>query len=620
MTTTETYPASTTNGVASGKPHADLRIAAGKVQGLRKGQRIAELDDKAWQKWSQHLAERKTPLRLEKVTGAKQLASLWWEIPCDSVDADTHELTDLLATASKSKKSSSESECVQAAKAWLAERCPTGSTEDTDRLGCAIECLAIAHALPRLANSLGKELWSELLQSLLSVAADSSEIDPEQHPVAFQLLAGELPLTLWYLFPEIESCRKLGKTARRSIARGMDQLLDGQGEIAAQHFGVARVLLASWLRSAQLGDAAEKQTFDATTRRMLQWFIRQSIGMMRPDGTQMLAATNATWDRSFFTAAVETFGASDERKLAKALLPGKEGSKSNGKRKSLEKQFGFPATNSEWASMALLRSSWQSDSPRLLLDYATNRVRSELCVDDRILFSGDCSPEIQVDGQRLEFDAFWSEVCWHSDEDVDYVEIEAELTGDWKCQRQFLLDRKDRLLYVADALLGPQAGDVSYRCDWPIAENLRVVSEDETAECTLAAGKRKLVRVLPLALPEWKCDTRRHGALTPNNDKLTLELEGQAQRLYAPLVFDLDTDRMKYPFTWRQLTVARELEHVPRDVAVGYRVQLRLDQWLIYRSLDAVASRTVLGQNFFLEFVCGRFDHGGEVEALVEVE
>ena len=91
-------------------------------------------------------------------------------------------------------------------------------------------------------------------------------------------------------------------------------------------------------------------------------------------------------------------------------------------------------------------------------------------------------------------------------------------------------------------------------------------------------------------------------------------------RLYAPLCLDLDPTRLKYPYTWRRLIVGQELEQAKMDEAVAYRVQLRLDQWLIYRSLAPVASRTVLGQNYFFEFVCGRFERTGEVEPLIEVE
>ena len=74
------------------------------------------------------------------------------------------------------------------------------------------------------------------------------------------------------------------------------------------------------------------------------------------------------------------------------------------------------------------------------------------------------------------------------------------------------------------------------------------------------------------------------------------------------------------PRTWRQLTVAADLERQPADVAVGYRVQLGRDQWLIYRSLAEPANRTLLGHNLSTEMLLARFDETGEVEPLIEVE
>jgi hypothetical protein len=72
--------------------------------------------------------------------------------------------------------------------------------------------------------------------------------------------------------------------------------------------------------------------------------------------------------------------------------------------------------------------------------------------------------------------------------------------------------------------------------------------------------------------------------------------------------------------TWRKLTVAESLETQPDDVAVGYRVQIGKEQWLIYRSLVEPANRTLLGHNLSTEALVARFDRTGEVEPLVEVE
>ena len=91
-------------------------------------------------------------------------------------------------------------------------------------------------------------------------------------------------------------------------------------------------------------------------------------------------------------------------------------------------------------------------------------------------------------------------------------------------------------------------------------------------------------------------------------------------RLYVPLLFDLAPPRVSTRRTWRQLTVAEHLTSQPRDVAVGYRVQLGNTQWLFYRSLAPRSNRSVLGQNLSNEFVAARFDLDGGLEELIEIE
>jgi hypothetical protein len=77
---------------------------------------------------------------------------------------------------------------------------------------------------------------------------------------------------------------------------------------------------------------------------------------------------------------------------------------------------------------------------------------------------------------------------------------------------------------------------------------------------------------------------------------------------------------MTRPFTWRQLTIAEDLEIQPDDVAVAYRVAIGKDQWLIHRALASKGNRTLLGHNLTSEMLLARFDRNGEVDPLVEIE
>jgi hypothetical protein len=84
--------------------------------------------------------------------------------------------------------------------------------------------------------------------------------------------------------------------------------------------------------------------------------------------------------------------------------------------------------------------------------------------------------------------------------------------------------------------------------------------------------------------------------------------------------FDLDPDRSDLPLTWRPLSVADQRQNLKAHEAVGFRVQVGLEQWLLYRALDTPRNRTLLGCNVACEFLVGRLRRSGEVSRTLEIE
>jgi len=66
--------------------------------------------------------------------------------------------------------------------------------------------------------------------------------------------------------------------------------------------------------------------------------------------------------------------------------------------------------------------------------------------------------------------------------------------------------------------------------------------------------------------------------------------------------------------------VADTWQNLPRHEAAGFRVQVGLDQWLLYRALDQPRNRTVLGCNMSCEFLLGRIRPDGTVARTLEIE
>jgi len=313
-------------------------------------------------------------------------------------------------------------------------------------------------------------------------------------------------------------------------------------------------------------------------------------------------------------AALTLAGDSGDLAIAEQVLPGRTApAPADGS----DVQFPEPAAHSEWGQVAVLRRNWMRDSEHLVIAYDDRRFRAELNCGATTVWSGLWATRITIDGRPVDVQGDWEEVCWYTDDDVDYLELEIPYSGGWRLQRQVLLARDDRFLFTADALLGAREAEIEYRNALPLCAGVRFAPERQTREGWLI-GRRRMGLVLPIALPEWRAQESA-GFLDAAGDGLRLMQRRRARRMYAPLFIDLDPKRAARQRTWRQLTVAQRLEVQPSSVAVGYRVQVGDHQWLFYRSLAASASRTVLGQNLSSEFFAGRFRRDGHTEQLIEV-
>lgn len=498
---------------------------------------------------------------------------------------------------------------------WLDESADSPDRGAAD-VGHALQTLACAHALPQLAGQLPAEPWWALLGRLLSTAADSGGIDLEKDPLAHQLLAGELPLTLGYLLPEIAPCRKLRSAARRALSSGLIDLLDGEGVVRARDIGAMRPLLACWTRCCAIGSEIKGGSWTPEASEQYEWFVRHALRLTRQDGSQVFSNGSAeTGGKDLFRAALKFDGDDDDHRIATLALPG---SKKSDAKRICEAALPEPATNSEWASVGVLRRRWSHSTAQLTVLYDEPLLRTEFSVGKDLLWSGPWTVDIRLGGQVAKPNSDWEEVCWVSDEDIVFLELEMELTEGILLQRQMLLAREDKFLFLADAVLGTQPGKLEYCGCLPLSDDVSFREDDEGREGFLVGSKPRAL-VIPPALPEWR-EERRVGELTRTDAGLQLTQTIEGSCLYAPLWFDLDRRRMTRRKTWRQLTIAESLLVQPDDVAAGYRVAVGKEQWLIYRSLAEKANRTLLGHNLSSEMLVARFDSSGEVEPLMEVE
>lgn len=461
---------------------------------------------------------------------------------------------------------------------WLDETAGSHFTLDY-----ALAALQWCRRLPRLSAEVPAGVWWRLLNHLLRAPQPSDE------PLVQQLLAGELALTLARLFPEIKACRRLLPNARRTLSAGLNELLDGKGLLHARHFHWLQPLLACWTRCRALGARLKRGCWNRKAERQYRRLVRNVFRLSRRDGTL------------FFSDST------DEPSIV-ALL------------RTVSTKVGAirPSVHSEWAATAVLRPDASRSSPRLAVLYPGNSCRVELACGRDVLWSGSWALEVQLDGVAAVPTSDWSELCWVSDKDVDYLELEIELSEAVRVQRHILLSREDRFLLMADSVLASRRAEIAYRGTIPLCSGITFREACETRRGTLTGRKRRAT-ALPLALRE-RLDESANGGLASTTAGLQLRQNAEGQALFAPLFFDLDRQRTIKPLTWRPLTVGQSWAVQPADVAVGYRVAIGKRQWLIYRSLTGPTYRSLLGHNLLSEMLVARFDRKGEVESLIEIE
>jgi len=578
-------------------------------RGVRRAFRRGEFSPR-WDAWKKHLAKRSKPADpLRLLPGGR--GAMCWGLPegtsAGRLSTFLRQIEGWLAT-SRSGNPSPQSQLL----CWLDQW--AGSPPQLDY---ALQAVAWGRTLPRLAAAVSPRAWWALLRHLLSAVNDAAAITLDDQPLVHQLLAGELPLTLAYLFPEITPCRRLGRSGRQALSLGLMDLLDGKGLPHANHLALLRPLLACWTRCRALRGGLNGGCWAAAAEAQYRWLVGHALRLCRHDGTQVFAHDGAAaFHPKLFAAALRLGGSAADRGIAARMLPPQP--PWSAWKRTRKAAWPKPALHSPWAAAAVLSPKWSRSGERLTVVYPRQSVQLEMACGDDVLWSGLWEFEVRFDGQPAAPNSEWDEICWVSDEDVDYLELEIGLSGGLRVQRHLLLARQDRFLLLADSILGDRPGVINYRGILPLCRGIAFRGMAATREGVLVGRKRRAL-VLPLALPEWRSDVRS-GELVQTAAGLELFQAAEGCRLFAPLFFDLDRRRMTRRLTWRQLTVAQSLTVQPHDVAVGYRVAIGKRQWLIYRSLAQRGNRTLLGHNVAHEMLIARFDRSGEVETLLEVE
>ncbi len=206
-----------------------------------------------WSDWLRHLKERQSPVQSKSSKAA--LAPLFWGLGGSPQQVEARQRLETLVTLLRKPKQNAAA-LHEAVGQWR-----LSLHEGTINEALAMECLAWARSLPRLARVLEESVWRRLLDSLHEASHDAGALDVTQHPLTQQALHAELPLTLAVLLPELDAFRGGRKAAWKAVGRGIKNLLDGNGLPQAAHWHQLRSLTACWIRCVWL----EQHELDCST-------------------------------------------------------------------------------------------------------------------------------------------------------------------------------------------------------------------------------------------------------------------------------------------------------------------------------------------------------------------
>ena len=494
----------------------------------------------------------------------------------------------------------------------------------------AVELLAILQALMLLTSSLEPviawRLWRAVFSASLVFGSDGTQDRDKTLSADQQLvLNAELPWQIGLLFSDIDGATSRSRAGRELANSELLDHTDEDGTPKADLLDRFPCWLASLVRCADSAERFGKRLWTSEARRRLASLVRVVAPFCLSDGQIALSRDTGSTTVSIVRAATQLAGLAADTHPHRFLLgvdptTADRRSKRGDGAETGQKDETPLATQSDWAQVACLRSDWTPGAGTVVVAHDRPIPRIHVAADGKSLVSGDWGLSVSIDGSLQSFSNNWECVCWHSDEDADFLELQVQQQG-FRIERHVLLSRTDNFLLLADALSADRECRIDYESSLSLNGRISAEPAFEWREYALRRGRQCAARVYPVALPRDRM-VEASGELTDEEDQLVLRQTVVSDGLYVPLVVDWEPRRRFRSAEWRTLTVSEAGRAVSSGVASGHRLQIGDLHLLIYRSLKKApgASRSVLGHHTRYETVVGKFDGTGEVKPVLLVE
>lgn len=513
------------------------------------------------------------------------------------------------------------------------------------------EYLALLEMFPSRLSRLTPPTAFSIWRALLTVASDVNQLAPmreakltgelgqeELARYGFQadpfldlslLRNCELPWLAGVVFSAVKGSEKLRQSGAELLEHELVERTDDKGAPHADLLPRLPLWLAVATRILQTAQSHDITLWDADATELYRAFIEKIAPIIQPDGQFALSHVQVAEPRAFAEVVLKTSGWSETEaalvtlfaKQTKGKVKPAKSSKTTTASRSTARRAPreiciAPVNQSDDAAWAVLRTHWGADADRVIVTHDQPAMNIELTIQGKTILAGEWYSEISSGNETFPFYGEWNSVCWQSDDDADYIELQFVSHGVVRAERQILLSRTRQFCFIAESLGDLRFDQFNYRTRLPLVAGIKSTTSNTTREVRLDAGGTA-VRVFPVALPDQHVlsTAGRFGA------DFALQTTATGAAWYNPILIDWSPARRTAPAVWKSLTVAEEQKAVKPDVAAGYRIKVGNHQWLIYRSLQrTIEARSVLGHQTRYETVIGSVESNGDITPLMLVE
>ena len=477
------------------------------------------------------------------------------------------------------------------------------------------------YALPEVGREVPPTLWLEVLQSTLTQVDRAWAQGPSEGLFPWVIWACEVPLALAKQMSHLGGKDRIVSETLNRLALLIEQTAEDPETLLTFGAQDLRAFVASLVRSRWAADSVGARKWYPPQRRALAKLQSIMLYLTDANGHAMLdQADSSRHSPDFWGAMMEMCSSHKKVQLATAIaLPddvGREqGYRPSKLRKSKSNDARLPKPSHYWEKNRIvsMRRNWRRKDCQVALDFSRDSLWLDISdASGRRIFSGDWGIELAHRGKPIDIDVAWNEVCWFSDDDVDCLELECDLDGKCTLYRQLMLMRDEGMIYMADSYLsapGVPQGEWKLTSKWTLAPETEFCPETKTTEGRIVRNvieedgsqtTEPVALLLPLGLPEWrrgcsagslKQEAAKKEAGSQTSKSVVLESVSSHARQVSPLLVAIapianakgpatagPTGTPKY--TWRQLTVAQNLNKVTSEDAQACRVQIGNEQWV----------------------------------------